>query len=52
MFLTLRPEAAPINYVSRVKIPTPDPKREIRYSSSRKTIQPMYDLLGTPASDK
>ena len=27
----------------------PDAKREVRYGRPEKTIQPMYDLLGTPA---
>jgi eukaryotic-like serine/threonine-protein kinase len=52
MFLTLRPEVSPINYVTRVKIPTLmlNGKSDIR--CPEKTIQPMYDLLGTPAPDK
>ena len=51
MFLTRRPEVSPINYVTRVKIPTLmlNGKFDIR---PEKTIQPMYDLLGTPAPDK
>ena len=51
MFLTLRPEVSPINYVTRVKIPTLmlNGKFDMR---PEKTIQPMYGLLGTPAPDK
>jgi len=51
MSLGLRPEVSPINYVTRVKIPTLmlNGKFDMR---PEKTIQPMYDLLGTPAPDK
>jgi serine/threonine protein kinase/dienelactone hydrolase len=51
MSLTLRPEVSQINYVTRVKIPTLmlNGKFDRR---PEKAIQPMYDLLGTPAPDK
>jgi dienelactone hydrolase len=50
---SFRPEAAPINYVSHVKIPTLmlNGKYDtiMPYEAS---IQPLFDLLGTPQSDK
>ncbi len=49
MFLTLRPEVSPINYVTRVKIPTLMLNGKFDIRRPEKTIQPMYDLLGTPA---
>jgi serine/threonine protein kinase/dienelactone hydrolase len=52
MFLTRRPEVSPINYVTRVKIPTLMLNGKFDIRRPEKTIQPMYDLLGTPAPDK
>ena len=52
MFLTLHPEVSPINYVTRVKIPTLMLNGKFDIRRPEKTIQPMYDLLGTPAPDK
>ena len=46
-----RPEAHPINYVTRVRTPTLmlAGKYEVNFDTA---IQPMYDLLGTPPADK
>lgn len=52
MSLALRPEVSPINYVTRVKIPTLMLNGKFDMHRPEKTIQPMYDLLGTPAPDK
>jgi cephalosporin-C deacetylase-like acetyl esterase len=52
MSLALRPEVSPINYVTRVKIPTLMLNGKFDTHRPEKTIQPMYDLLGTPAPDK
>ena len=52
MSLTRRPEVSPINYVTRVKIPTLMLNGKFDMRRPEKTIQPMYDLLGTPAPDK
>jgi serine/threonine protein kinase/dienelactone hydrolase len=52
MFLTRRPEVSPINYVTRVKIPTLMLNGKFDIRRPEKTIQPMYDLLATPAPDK
>ncbi len=48
---TPRPEVSPINYVTRVKIPTLMLNGKFD-GRPEKTIQPLYDLLGTPARDK
>jgi len=52
LFVTRRPEVSPINYVTRVKIPTLMLNGKFDIGRPEKTIQPMYDLLGTPAPDK
>jgi hypothetical protein len=52
MFLTRRPEVSPINYVTRVRIPTLMLNGKFDIRRPEKTIQPMYDLLGTSAPDK
>jgi len=47
------PEVNPINYVTRVKIPTLMLNGKYDTDNPAElTIQPMYDLLGTPAADK
>jgi serine/threonine protein kinase/dienelactone hydrolase len=48
---TGRPEVNPINYISRVKLPTLmiNGKYDMVFDSQ---IKPMYDLLGTPQKDK
>jgi dienelactone hydrolase/predicted Ser/Thr protein kinase len=49
----VRPEADPINYVTRIRIPTL--MLNGRYDSSyglERGIKPMFDLLGTPAEHK
>jgi eukaryotic-like serine/threonine-protein kinase len=46
MFLTLRPEVSPINYVTRVKIPTLMLNGEIRYLSSRENYSADVRPLG------
>jgi len=48
-----RPEGEPINYVSRVKVPTL--MLNGKYDTilvAEKSAKPMFDLLGTPAKDK
>src|SRR5712691_9653311 len=52
MSLVLRPEVSPINFVTRLKIPTLMLNGKFDTHRPEKTIQPMYDLLGTPAPDK
>lgn len=48
---TGRPEVNPINYISKVKLPTLmiNGKYDMKFDSH---IKPMFDLLGTPETDK
>jgi eukaryotic-like serine/threonine-protein kinase len=49
----VRPEAHPINYVTRVRVPTLMLNGKYDWSFPQQTVsQPMFDLLGTPAEHK